>query len=119
VPGRTANARAHEKYIAALAEERWARWEAGIETREDKALGALDRLLEDMGRKRELGDEPTERELEVLRLVAAGRTARQVADTLGISNETVKSHLKKLNLRLAAKTGTHAVAIAWRRGLID
>ena len=59
------------------------------------------------------------RELEVLRQVAAGNSNRRVAAHLGISEETVKAHVKNILSKLAANDRTHAVTIALKRGIID
>ena len=61
---------------------------------------------------------PTRRELEVLELVAEGFINREIAKRLGLSEETVKSHLRKLLARLAAQSRAHAVAVGFRRGLL-
>jgi two-component system, NarL family, response regulator len=64
-------------------------------------------------------DALTEREIEVLRHVAAGNTNRQVAAQLAIVEETVKAHMKSILSKLGAKDRTHAVTIALKRGIID
>jgi DNA-binding NarL/FixJ family response regulator len=61
----------------------------------------------------------TERELGVLRKVAAGNSNRRVAVSLGISEETVKAHMKNILGKLSANDRTHAVTIALKRGIID
>lgn len=61
----------------------------------------------------------TERELEVLRQVAAGQSNRRVAAELCISEETVKAHMKNILGKLNANDRTHAVTIALKRGIID
>lgn len=67
-----------------------------------------------------LGDEHlTEREVEVLRLVAGGNRNREIAARLFISEETVKVHVKHIMEKLAAADRTQAVAIALRRGIIQ
>ncbi len=67
-----------------------------------------------------VGDESlTTRELDVLRQVAAGNSNRRVAARLGISEETVKAHMKNILGKLAANDRTHAVTIALKRGIID
>jgi DNA-binding NarL/FixJ family response regulator len=67
-----------------------------------------------------VGDETlSERELEVLRQVAAGNSNRRVALALGISEETVKAHMKNILSKLGANDRTHAVTIALKRGIID
>jgi DNA-binding NarL/FixJ family response regulator len=65
-------------------------------------------------------DEPlTSREIEVLRLVAAGKANKIVADHLGITEETVKGHVKNILSKLGANDRTHAVTIALKRGIIE
>lgn len=63
-------------------------------------------------------DSLTQREVEVLRLIAAGNRNRDVADTLSISEDTVKVHVKHLMEKLGANDRTEAVTIALRRGII-
>ncbi len=64
-------------------------------------------------------DALTEREIEVLRLVAEGNRNRDIAERLFISEETVKVHVKHVMEKLAANDRTQAVAIAIRRGIIQ
>jgi DNA-binding NarL/FixJ family response regulator len=59
------------------------------------------------------------RELEVLKLVAAGNTNRAVATSMFVSEDTVKSHMKNISSKLGANDRTHAVMIAVKRGIID
>ena len=61
----------------------------------------------------------TEREIDVLQLVAAGRSNKAVADELSISEETVKSHMKSILGKLSANDRTHAVMIAMKRGILS
>jgi DNA-binding NarL/FixJ family response regulator len=63
-------------------------------------------------------DELTEREVEVLQKVAAGRSNKAAADELRISEETVKTHMKSILAKLAATDRTHAVTIATKRGIL-
>ena len=60
----------------------------------------------------------TERELDVLRLLAEGLQHEEIGRRLGISSETVRTHLRKASDRLGATTRTQAVATALRLGLI-
>lgn len=60
----------------------------------------------------------TARELEVLQHVSDGNRNRDVAELLGISEETVKVHVKHAMEKLGAKDRTQAIAIAVRRGII-
>ncbi len=64
-------------------------------------------------------DALTEREIEVLRLVAAGNANKIVAHHLAISEETVKAHMRSILSKLGANDRTHAVTIALKRGIID
>ena len=63
-------------------------------------------------------DDLTEREIEVLRLVAAGNSNKLVGDHLSITEETVKSHMKNVLSKLRARDRTHAVQIAMQRGFL-
>lgn len=60
----------------------------------------------------------TDREIEVLRLAAAGMRNRDIARAIVRSEETVKVHLKHLMAKLDAKDRTEAVTVALRRGII-
>ena len=64
-------------------------------------------------------DDLSEREVEVLRGVAQGRSNKMVGVDLGISEHTVKNHLKNILMKLDATDRTHAVMIAIRRGYLD
>ena len=61
----------------------------------------------------------TQRELEVLRLLADGLRHEEIGKRLGIGSETVRTHLRKASDRLGAATRTQAVATALRQGLIS
>ncbi|MBB6187518.1 DNA-binding NarL/FixJ family response regulator [Rhodanobacter sp. MP7CTX1] len=61
----------------------------------------------------------TVRELGILRLVKEGMSNRLIAESLFISDETVKTHMKSILVKLGASDRTHAVTIAQRRGFID
>jgi DNA-binding NarL/FixJ family response regulator len=66
-----------------------------------------------------LGDDQlTARELDVLRLIRDGYRNKQIADRLTISENTVNFHIKNLTDKLQANDRTHAVTIAFRRGLL-
>jgi DNA-binding NarL/FixJ family response regulator len=66
-----------------------------------------------------LGDEPlTNREIDVLSHVAGGNRNRDIAETLFISEETVKVHIKHIMEKLGASDRLHAMVIAARRGFI-
>ena len=59
------------------------------------------------------------RELEVLQLVAEGRSAPEIGELLFVSAGTVKTHLKNIYGKLGARDRASAVAEALRRGLIE
>ena len=67
---------------------------------------------------RELEQEPTMREIEVLQLVSDGLVNREIGQRLFLSEETVKSHVRHLLAKLQARSRAHAVAVGFRRGLI-
>ena len=67
---------------------------------------------------RELEQEPTNREIEVLQLISEGLVNREIGQRLFLSEETVKSHVRHLLAKLQARSRAHAVAIGFRRNLI-
>jgi DNA-binding NarL/FixJ family response regulator len=60
----------------------------------------------------------TDREVEVLGLVATGRTNRSVAGALGISEKTVARHVANIFGKLGVSTRAAATAYAHRKGLM-
>ncbi len=69
---------------------------------------------------RRFGNRPriTPRELAVLRLVSLGKGNNEIAKQLGIGEETVRSHLKKVQAKIGARNRAHAAAEAVRQQLI-
>jgi len=63
-------------------------------------------------------DSLSEREIEVLSLIAAGNSNKLVADQLAISEDTVKGHVKSILSKLGVNDRTHAVTAALKRGII-
>lgn len=61
----------------------------------------------------------TEREREVLRLLAAGHTNRQIAERLFISPKTASVHVSRILAKLAVSTRGEAAAVAYRLGLVS
>jgi DNA-binding NarL/FixJ family response regulator len=59
------------------------------------------------------------REIEILQKVAYGASTKEVADQLGISFHTVKTHLERIFEKLGANDRAQAVAIAIRQGMVD
>ena len=64
-------------------------------------------------------DALSEREIEVLSLIAAGNSNKLVADELAISEDTVKGHVKSILSKLGVNDRTHAVTAALKRGIIE
>ena len=61
----------------------------------------------------------TPREIEVLRLVAAGNSNKEIGGQLSIAEDTVKSHVTSILSKLGANDRTHAVTIGLKRGIIQ
>jgi len=68
---------------------------------------------------RELEQEPTNREIEVLQLISEGLVNREIGKSLFLSEETVKSHVRHLLAKLQARSRAHAVAVGFRRGILS
>jgi DNA-binding NarL/FixJ family response regulator len=62
-------------------------------------------------------DELTRREVEVLRLIAAGLSNREIADKLVLSNATVKTHINRIFYKTGARDRAQAVRYAYQHGL--
>jgi NarL family two-component system response regulator YdfI len=76
-------------------------------------------LLQDVRPTAEALAEPlSERELEVLDVIAEGLSNKLIAHRLGISEHTVKTHVASIFAKLGAASRTEAVSIAIRRGLV-
>ncbi|MFF9034831.1 AAA family ATPase [Streptomyces sp. NPDC014892] len=91
-------------------------------------LGAvpLRAALDALARRGRLGEAPgggevpalTARESDVLRLLALGRTNRQIGEELFITGKTASVHVSNILAKLGATSRTEAVAVAYRQGLI-
>jgi DNA-binding CsgD family transcriptional regulator len=101
--------------------------EEGTELAIGWALGVFERLgatFEAARTAELLGGHPapaglTSRELEVLRLVAAGKSNREIADALYLSVKTVARHLSNIFFKIDVSSRTAAAGFAYEHGLID
>jgi DNA-binding CsgD family transcriptional regulator len=82
------------------------------------AAQRLEQVIGDDPRQIENRPAITPRELAVLRLVSLGKRTNEIAKSLGIGAETVRSHLKKVQAKLGACNRVHAAAEAVRQQLI-
>jgi len=64
-------------------------------------------------------DALSEREIEVLSLIAAGNSNKLISDELSISEDTVKGHVKSILSKLGVHDRTHAVTVGLKRGIIE
>jgi two-component system response regulator NreC len=86
--------------------------------------GDTRRLLEDLVTRVQAGEEPdrydrlSEREREVLRLVATGHTAREIAEHLSLSPKTVETYRARIMEKLELSTRAELVRYALRRGVL-
>src|ERR1700682_4511632 len=64
-------------------------------------------------------DDLSSREIDVLRLIAAGNANKEIAGRLSITEETVKSHVTNILAMLGANDRTHAVTLGLKRGIIE
>jgi DNA-binding NarL/FixJ family response regulator len=86
-----------------------------------EALGDLDEFLSRAARrpsKPQLTAALTERETDVLVLLADGLTTMQVAGALSVSEHTVRSRVRVILGKLGARNREHAIAIAFREGAL-
>lgn len=85
----------------------------------EAALAGDEYLDPAVGRTEAAAASLTPRELDVLALLAEGLRHEEIGSRLGISSETVRTHVRKACGRLEATTRTQAVATALRLGLIS
>ena len=65
-----------------------------------------------------LAERLTDRELDVLRLIAAGQNNQEIAASLVISEKTVKSHITNILNKLHLADRTQAAVYAWQEGIV-
>ena len=83
-----------------------------------KLLAALDQDASHIAPDAELPEPLSEREMEVLALLAAGKSNRQIAKELFVALSTVKTHIKNIYTKLDAHNRTQAVSRARELGLL-
>jgi DNA-binding CsgD family transcriptional regulator len=105
-------------------------WRKAAQTADRLGARPLRRALDDLARRARIGTLPddhadgallaslTSREREVLRLIAAGRSNREIAAVLYIAPKTASVHVSNILGKLGAASRTEAAAIAHREGLI-
>jgi two-component system NarL family response regulator len=85
-----------------------------------KILVEFSLLAEGKGKKKSLLEHDlTEREISVLRFVADGKTNKDIAHVLDLSEKTVKNHVRNIFHKLHTYTRTQAAILAIRKGIID
>ena len=90
--------------------------ESRIDT--DAAEAVLAATGHEPQRQRSAPAELTEREVEVLRLIARGRTSAEAASELGIQPKTVSSHIKHIYAKIDASNRSVATLFAMQHGLV-
>jgi DNA-binding CsgD family transcriptional regulator len=97
-----------------------AKHEVELRARADYEPGRHLATLRPLGPPREAGaGKLSAREREILRMLAAGATASEIARMLFLSRATVATHVRNAMVKLGAHTRIEAVVIAMRRGEID
>ncbi|MYT29512.1 MULTISPECIES: response regulator transcription factor [unclassified Streptomyces] len=95
--------------------------EAGLSPKIQRRL--LERIAEPAASRPQPPDEPpdglTAREVEVLRLVAAGQSNPEIARTLHVSTATVKTHINNLFAKAGLRDRAQAIHYAYRHGLAE
>ena len=71
------------------------------------------------GEEQPLFTELTDRETDVLKLIAAGLTNSQIAEKLVISENTVKGHVSNILSKLHLADRTQAAVYAWQQGIVN
>lgn len=85
-----------------------------------KILAEFSLMAEGKGKKRAmLEHDLTEREITVLRLVADGKTNKEIANVLDLSEKTVKNHVRNIFHKLHVYDRTQAAILAIRKGIIE
>jgi DNA-binding NarL/FixJ family response regulator len=107
------HARATALRLEALATAR----ELGMRALEARITGQSEHTTSPAPMPRDLPDALSPREVEVLRLIAAGKSNRDIADALFISLNTVATHVRNILTKTGCSNRTEAAAYALRHGL--
>ena len=83
------------------------------------AARVLQNIRGENSEDQQLFTELTERELDVLKLIASGMTNNQIANELVISENTVKGHVSNILNKLHLIDRTQAAVYAWQRGIVQ
>jgi len=84
-----------------------------------RVLSEFNRISAQRAADLKLFSELTDREIEVLKEVATGKRNREIADSLFISEKTVKNHISSILMKLQVNDRTEAAMIAARGGLVE
>ena len=80
------------------------------------------RVIKELGSRRTETPNPfkelTDREMDVIRLIAAGKNNQEIAETLVISEKTVKTHITNILTKLHLSDRTQAAVYAWQEGIV-
>lgn len=93
----------------------------GLDFLDPKVAGRVIRWAKKTGRRRDLvrgSVALTPREDEILRFIAQGSTDSEIAEKLGLSRNTVKSHVSRIRNKLQVSTRAEAAVIASKMGLV-
>ena len=83
------------------------------------AARVLQNIRKEDQAENEIFTELTERELEVLKLIANGYPNSQIAEELVISENTVKGHVSNILSKLHLADRTQAAVFAWQKGIVQ
>ncbi len=92
--------------------------ELGMRPLMERVLTLQERAVSQLTKTPEYPDRLTQREVEVLRLIAAGKTDREIAEELVISVKTVGNHVSNILNKTSTANRTEAATYAAQRGLL-